>query len=160
MVLYYSLKNKHNYSLLNREQIISSISDKIYEIAEIYDHIFIPESSSDFLEKVVLNLKKPYTTVEKNHKEYIKSVMVDFKLQKSERSSHIREIDSMGNSFKINELKANHRKYYIPHLFKQYKQIKNSIIIDDSNFSGCTRQALINSTGTSNYIAIFSKEII
>lgn len=158
MILYFSLKNKHGYSLLNREQIIRSISDKIRIMTDKYNHIFIPESSSDFLYKVILNLNKPYTVVAKNSKDHIQSTINGFNLQKNERLSHLREIDCMESSFKINELKANHRKHYIPHLFKNYKTIPNSIIIDDSNFSGCTRQALIYSTGTSNYIAIFSKE--
>lgn len=159
MILYFSLKEKHGYSLPNRDEMISIISleleNKIYQ----YDHIFIPESSSDFLYKVVELTGKSFSVVFKNDKEYIKSKIPEFNLQKAERISHEKEIEFM-DGFKINELKANHRKHYIPHLFKTQQSVNNSIIVDDSNFSGCTRQALIKSTGTTNYIAIFSKEEI
>lgn len=160
MILYFSLKNKKGHSIENRESVILSISKELENSVQQYDHVFIPESSSDFLVKVVSHLNKPYSIVNKNSVEYIKSKINTFDLQKSERISHLSEIENMNGSFKINELKANHRKHYIEHLFQKCNTITNSVIIDDSNFSGSTRAALMQSTGTENYIAIFSKEKI
>lgn len=67
-------------------------------------------------------------------------------------------MEEMGSTFKINMLKATQRNKYIEHLFKRTVVKQNSIIIDDSNFSGSTRDALMYCTKIQCYIPIFSKE--
>lgn len=82
----------------------------------------------------------------------------NMKLQKMEKNSHMERIKNMGETFKINALKATQRNKYIPYLFKPATIPEGKgIIIDDSLFSGTTFRALENITGIKDYFAIFSK---
>lgn len=160
MIMYFSLKNKHDYFLENRDEIIKSISDLLKPCIDKYECVIIPESSSDFLELVIKNLNKPYIKVKKNSIQFFKDLAPTLGLQKAELRSHLTRMDEMGSTFKINLLKATQRKHYIKYLFKETYVPTNSIIIDDSNFSGTTRDALMLSTGIQNYLPLFSKESI
>lgn len=157
MILYFSLKNKKGYSLDNREEIIKNISDELKEYTKDFECVIIPESSSDFLELVIKNLNKPYIKLRKNNIEYFKNLAPTLGLQKAELRSHLQRMEEMGETFKINMLKANQRVHYMKHLFKQTYVPQNSVLVDDSNFSGTTFEALRYSTGISSYIPIFSK---
>lgn len=160
MILYFSLKNKKGYSLENRDEIIKIISDELQEYVKDFDCVIIPESSSDFLELVIKNLNKPYIKLCKNNIEYFKHLAPTLGLQKIELRSHLQRMDDMGETFKINMLKANQRVHYMKHLFKQTYVPRNSVLIDDSNFSGTTFEAMRYSTGIQNYLPLFSKVTI
>lgn len=156
MILYFSLKNKHGYSLPNRNEVLGTIAGEI-DVSN-YDCIIIPESTSDFLEQICIRLKKKYIVLEKNDIEYFKELAKSLGLQRAELKSHLDRMDEMGDNFRINLLKATQRKRYIPYLFKSISAPHNSVLLDDSNFTGSTREAMRNSTGVYNYIPIFSKD--
>lgn len=156
MILYFSLKNKHGYSLPNRDEVLDRISSELD--FSTYDCIIIPQSSSDFLEQICLRQNKKYLILEKNSIEYFKELAGTLGLQRAELKSHLDRMNEMGDNFRINLLKATQRKRYIPYLFKTISAPENSILLDDSNFSGSTQEAMKISTGISNYISIFSKD--
>lgn len=156
MILYFSLKNKHGYSLPNRNEVLDKIVSELD--LSYYECIIIPESTSDFLEQICIRLKKKYIVLEKNDIEYFKELVKTLGLQRAELKSHIDRMDEMGDNFRINLLKAQQRKRYIPYLFKTTLVPKNSVLLDDSNFTGCTKAAMRYSTGVYNYIPIFSKD--
>ncbi len=159
MLLYFALKEKHGYTLGdNRNMMIHTISCALEPYVKTRSTIIIPESSSDFIFKVVKNLGKDIRVAKKNNIQYFKDLAPTLGLQKAELRSHLERMEEMGDTFKINMLKATQRTKYIDHLFKRTVVKQNSIIIDDSNFSGSTRDALIFSTKITNYIPIFSKD--
>lgn len=156
MILYFSLKNKHGYSLQNRDEVLDRISSELD--LGTYDCIIIPQSTSDFLEQICVRQNKKYLILEKNCIEYFKELAGTLGLQRAELKSHLDRMNEMGDNFRINLLKATQRKRYIPYLFKTISAPENSILLDDSNFSGSTKEAMKISTGISNYISIFSKD--
>lgn len=156
MILYFSLKNKHGYSLPNRNEVLDEISTNL-DIGK-YDCIIIPESTSDFLEQICLRTGKRYMVLQKNDIEYFKELAKTLDLQRAELKSHLDRMDEMGDNFRINLLKAQQRKRYIPYLFKTISAPNNSVLLDDSNFTGCTKAAMRYSTGVFDYIPIFSKD--
>lgn len=94
----------------------------------------------------------------KNDIETLFNITNSMKLQKMEKHSHLERIKNMGETFKINALKATQRSKYEPYLFKPIDIPKGKgIIMDDSLFSGTTFRALENITGIKNWFAIFSK---
>ncbi|AQW88661.1 hypothetical protein pEaSNUABM50_00134 [Erwinia phage pEa_SNUABM_50] len=157
MILYFSLKNKHGYSLDNYDEVLEQLISDLKPKVQQYYAIIIPESSSPFLEDVVKRCGKPYIIVKKNNIQYFKDLAPTLGLQKAELKSHLSRMDDMGESFKINMLKATQRDKYIESLFCTTISPNNSIIIDDSNFSGSTKKALQFSTGCSEYLPIFTK---
>ncbi len=123
-----------------------------------YDYIVYPESSSDFIENIVLMTGVQAIKAYKNDIDVIKNITNSMNLQKMERASHLERIQNMGDTFKINALKATQRNKYEPYLFKPITiPVGKGIIIDDSLFSGTTFRALENVTGIKNWFAIFSK---
>lgn len=156
MILYFSLKNKYGYSLKNRDEVLDRISFEL-DLSS-YDCVIIPQSTSDFLEQICLRQNKKYLILEKNDLQYFKELACTLGLQKAELKSHLDRMNEMGDNFRINLLKATQRKRYIPYLFKTISVPENSILLDDSNFSGSTQEAMKISTGISNYISIFSKD--
>ena len=156
MILYFSLKNKHGYSLQNRDEVLDRISSELD--LSMYDCIIIPQSTSDFLKQICLRQNKKYLVLQKNSIEYFKELAKTLGLQRAELKSHLDRMDEMGDNFRINLLKAQQRKRYIPYLFKSISTPDNSVLLDDSNFSGSTREAMRYSTGVYDYIPIFSKD--
>ncbi len=146
MILYFSLKNKHGYSLPNRDEVLDRISLELD--LSTYSSIIIPESTSDFLEQLCIRQKKKYYILQKNNIEYFRKLAGTLGLQRAELKSHLDRMDEMGDNFRINLLKATQRKRYIPYLFKNIVPEPNSILLDDSNFSGSTKEAMKFSTGT------------
>lgn len=159
MLLYFSLKEKYGYSLGDkRDTMIHTISCALEPYVEKKSTIIIPESSSDFVLKVVQRLGKEVRIAKKHDIQYFKDLAPTLGLQKAELRSHLERMEEMGSTFKINMLKATQRNKYIEHLFERTVVKQNSIIIDDSNFSGSTRDALMYCTKIQCYIPIFSKE--
>lgn len=155
MILYFSLKNKNGYSLLNRNEVLDKISTEL-DLGD-YECIIIPESTSDFLEQICIRTNRDYKILQKNSLEYFKELAKTLGLQRAELKSHLDRMDEMGDNFRINLLKAQQRKRYIPYLFKTISAPTNSVLLDDSNFTGCTREAMRYSTGVFDYIPLFSK---
>lgn len=155
MILYFSLKNKYDYSLPNRDEVLDRISSELD--LSTYDCIIIPQSTSDFLEQICIRQSKKYLILEKNSIEYFKELAGTLGLQRAELKSHLDRMDKMGDNFRINLLKATQRKHYMKYLFKSTSCPINSVLLDDSNFSGTTKEAMIYSTSISNYISVFSK---
>jgi hypothetical protein len=159
MLLYFALKEKYGYSLgENRNTMIHTISCAFRPYVKKKSTIIIPESSSDFVLKVVQLLDRDIRIAKKNDIQYFKDLAPTLGLQKAELRSHLSRMEEMGSTFKINMLKATQRDKYIKHLFERTVVKQNSIIIDDSNFSGSTRDALIYCTKINSYVPIFSKE--
>lgn len=155
---YYALKDRFEEKIENRERFIIEVAEKIILLTNNYEHIVIPESSCSFVEDVVKLTNKKYTILKKNSKDYLFNILMNLNIQKKERESHIERFKDMGNSFKINKLKANQRKRYINDLFENVNfEDEKSIIIDDSCFTGTTFLAMKKSTNIEDAIFIFSK---
>lgn len=158
MNTYYGCKLRHGKTIEDREGFIREVADSIKSFTAGYDFIAFPESSSDFIERVVGAQGKPHIVVAKNDVPYLLGLVDSMNLQRAERASHIERISEMGESFKINAMKATQRNKYEPHLFKQTEMsVGKGLIIDDSCFSGTTLRALRAATGLHDYLAIFAK---
>ena len=158
MHLYYAVKNRHGYSIENRDELIKDIITAIKPSIEKYDFIIYPQSSNDFLEKIIIGLNKTKIMIEKNSIESLLGKIDNLKLQKSEKISHMDRISNMNGSFKINALKATQRKKYEDILFKEIDiPSGNGVIIDDSCFSGTTFNAIKGKTNVQDCLAIFAK---
>lgn len=158
MNIYYGCKLRHGKTVDDRDAFIQQVSESIRSFTAEYDFIVYPESSSDFIQRVVEVQGKRQVIVPKNDVSHLLSLVEGMNLQKAERASHISRINEMGGSFKINSMKATQRDKYEPHLF-QATTIPDGrgLIIDDSCFSGTTLRALRAATGVHDYLAIFSK---
>lgn len=158
MHLYYAAKNRHGYSIENRDKLIKEIIIMIKPFIEKYDFIIYPQSSNDFLEKIITGLNKTKIMIEKHSIESLLGQIENLKLQKAEKISHMDRISNMNGSFKINALKATQRKKYEDILFKEIEiPSGNGVIIDDSCFSGTTFNAIKGKANVQNCLAIFAK---
>lgn len=158
MHLYYGCKLRHGKVLSDRNAFIGYVTNEIKAFVAQFDFVVYPESSSDFLARVVSELGKPAVVVMKNGPEYMLSLHDGMNLQKGERASHVSRISEMGNAFKINALKASQRDKYEPHLFMSTQvPVGRGLIIDDSCFSGTTLRAMRLASGVQDFLAIFSK---
>lgn len=158
MHLYYGLKNRFEYHVENREAVISQIAQKLLPCVQDYDFIVYPQSSSDFLKKVVSQLEKTIVEIEKSSMQEVMVFMANLPLQKKERQSHLERLELMGESVKINKFKASQRVKYEAVLFKKTTlPAGKGLIVDDSCFSGTTYRALKEVAKNCDYIAIFAK---
>lgn len=159
MRLYYACKERFGETLPDREAFISQVTNELKEKLSGFSTIVIPQSSNDFIFRIASGLKKHLIIVKKNSIEKIIEEIPSLKLQKKEKDSHFERITQMQGSFKINALKANQRKKYQYILFEKIEvpEKETSIILDDSCFSGTTKEALSQATGVSNFMFIFSK---
>lgn len=158
MNTYYGCKRRHGKTIEDREAFIGQVADAIQSFTAGYDFIVYPESSSDFIGRVVEAQGKPHIVVCKNDVPYLLRLVDGMNLQRAERASHIARIREMGESFKINAMKATQRDKYEQHLFKQAAMPEGrGLILDDSCFSGTTVRALRAATGLHDYLAIFAK---
>lgn len=164
MHLYYAVKNRFDHSLCaeKKELLINQLANAIGKFCNDnkYDNIFIPESSQSFIESIAKKTNFPYFVLKKNTKEYVLSKIDTLSLQKKEKENHIMRINGMGESFKINHLKANQRRKYFELVFQKIdidNKNKKSLIIDDSYFSGITIAAIKNIFPVTNHLTIFAK---
>lgn len=75
MLLYFSLKEKYGYSLGDkRDTMIHTISCALEPYVEKKSTIIIPESSSDFVLKVVQRFGKEVRIAKKNDIQYFKDL--------------------------------------------------------------------------------------
>lgn len=158
MNLYYGCKLRHGKTIPDRDGFINQVAGEIKAFTDAFDFIVFPQSSSDFIQRVAVAQGKPCITVEKNDVAFLLALVDGLGLQKAERASHVARIGEMGESFKINALKATQRDKYEPHLFKPVVVPEGrGLIIDDSCFSGTTVRALRAATGVHAFLAIFAK---
>lgn len=159
MILYYSLKERFEYRLDDRQAMIENIAQAIAPYIQDYEHIVIPQSSSDFLECLLNACHKEFQIIPKNDIPTIIDFANSLSLQKKERASHLERISSMENGFKINLMKATQRVKYESVLFQNtpIPQTAKGLIIDDSCFSGTTYRALKHIAPNYDYLSIFAK---
>lgn len=158
MRLYHSVKERFDYKMTDRENFISETAKKVLYVIKQYDHIFIPESSSDFILNIVKQTRKNFTIVSKKSITEIENSIPTLNLQKKEKESVLNRITEMNGVFKINKLKSNQRRKFEDLLFNEVEPRENSIILDDSLFSGVTLRAMSKATRCQTALCVFSKE--
>lgn len=157
--LYFAVKERYGEKLEDRELFINDIVSRLKEPLSKFENIIIPESSNDFIYKVANKLGKNVILVKKTTKDDILKIVETLSFQKSEKESHLDRIIKMNGSFRIKEMKANQRKRYEEFLFEKTDVPENSVILDDSCFSGTTFRALEYATKCKKFFAIFSFNI-
>lgn len=158
MHLYYGMKEKFEYTVENRDEVLKNIQDALMPLAADYDYVVMPESSSSFLGEVIGSLGLPVTKVQKNSLEAVKAFSDTLPLQKKERQAHHERFLEMGDVLKINKMKASQRIKYESVLFAPVSlPTGRGIIIDDSHFSGTTYRALKAIAPDCDFLAIFAK---
>ena len=102
MITYHKAKERFGQTIENRDEFIKNISFTIkkYLNDNDYDFIIYPESSSDFIEKIVNLTGIPSIKVYKNDIDVILNITNSMKLQKMERGSHIERIKNMAKHLK------------------------------------------------------------
>lgn len=158
MHLYYGLKNRFEYKVENRDEVIKTIADDICDFVQQYDFVVYPESSASFVGDVLGQIDIPTYQVVKNSIEDVREFSSTLNLQKKERESHEERFALMGPKFKINQMKSTQRIKYEDVIFDQITLPEGKgLIVDDSHFSGTTYRALVTVTGIQDFLAIFSK---
>lgn len=158
MHLYYGLKNRFEYKVENREEVVKTIANDIRDFVLQYDFVTYPESSASFISDVLTQIDIPCYQIVKNSIENVRFFSNTLNLQKKERESHEERFALMGPKFKINQMKSTQRIKYENVIFdKIVLPDGKGLIVDDSHFSGTTYRALVNITGIEDFLAIFSK---
>lgn len=158
MHLYYGVKQRFDYTLNDRDAFIRHIASSLSSHIENYDWIAIPESSSDFLTKVMVELQCEYHIIHKNNINNVITFLDTLPLQKKEKIAHLERLKSMGNVFKINLMKSNQRRKYETVIFDKPNNLHGKgLVIDDSLFSGTTLNGLKSVLPPFDFIAIFAK---
>jgi hypothetical protein len=158
MHLYYGLKNRFEYTVENRDDVVKTIATDICDFVLQYDFVVYPESSSSFIQDVLDLIDVPKYRVVKNSIDNVRSFSSTLNLQKKERESHEERFALMGDKFKINQMKSTQRVKYENVIFDKIELPEGrGLIIDDSHFSGTTYRALVSITGITEFLAIFSK---
>lgn len=158
MHLYYGLKNRFEYKVKNREEVVKTIANDIREFVSQYDFVVYPESSASFINDVLNQIDIPTYQVVKNSIENVREFSSTLNLQKKERESHEERFALMGPKFKINQMKSTQRVKYEDVIFDKLDLPEGrGLIVDDSHFSGTTYRALVTVTGIQEFLAIFSK---
>lgn len=153
---YFAVKERYGEQLADRTAFISEVTARLKAPLLAFDTIVIPESSNDFIFRVASGLEKPVIVVYKSTKEQILEKVDTLPLQKMEKESHLKRINEMKNGFIIRDMKANQRVLYESFLFQRTTVPENSVLLDDSCFSGTTFRALEKATSCKNCFAIFS----
>jgi hypothetical protein len=158
MHLYYGLKNRFEYTVENREEVIKTIADDIRSFILQYDFVVYPESSASFISDVLSQINIPQYQVVKNSIDNVRKFSNTLNLQKKERESHEERFALMGPKFKINQMKSTQRVKYENVIFDKIELPSGrGLVVDDSHFSGTTYRALVSVTGVDEFLAIFSK---
>lgn len=158
MHLYYGLKNRFEYKVENREEVVKAIADDIRVFILQYDFVVYPESSASFISDVLSHINIPQYQVVKNSIENVREYSRTLNLQKKERESHEERFALMGPKFKINQMKSTQRVKYEDVIFDKLELPSGrGLVVDDSHFSGTTYRALVSVTDVHEFLAIFSK---
>lgn len=163
---YFKFKEKYDYkfSKSELEVFLEEIYKKILSINKNipYQRVFIPETGNKNLIKLAKLLTENVVIVNKKNKNEIIQELNKQKFQKKEKESLMDSLEKM-STIKMADIKGNQRKRFVDILFNNIHEdvsFKNSLLLDDSAFSGFTYQALKNKLpNVEKEIVIFSKEI-
>lgn len=156
---YHALKRSHGHKLSERMEnnLIRGALEVLKD--ECYDNVFYPESSrSEFLYQLAKQFGVP-TKLQKRSKYDIYRSLIQQDLMKDERISLDKAMDTMGNTFKINEIKGNQRWRFKEIMFESPMIVPSdrNLIIDDAAFSGSTIEAMLHHVPDADVFTLFSK---
>ena len=151
--LYFSLKGKHDYEMINADAFIAHVKAIVDQFAKDYDVVVFPESRYPFMRQITKDVPN---TIElrKRSKEEICSLVSQTKgWRKLDLESARNAWNEMGSTFQINKIKSNKRKDYVPHLFEKVEvdPSKKVLLIDDFIMSGHTIKAMAAAINSENY---------
>lgn len=153
--LYFAVKGKHNYALVNEAEFVAAIRSVVESVATGYDLIVFPESRYPFLRQVTAGLPQARELKKRAKGDICARTMASRKWSKLERLSQERAWAEMGESFTINKVKSNQRRHYAPHIFESEDAAgaQRILLLDDFIMSGNTLAAMAASLGVSDYHA-------
>lgn len=158
MHTYYSFKERFEYRFEDRDKEISLIAQKLSNILMEFDYVLYPQSSSDFLKKLLSHIPVKSFEIAKTPMEDVLKFFETLPLQKNEREANLQRLKEMGGVLKINGLKASQRAKFEPILFQKAPKYEGKgLILDDSCFSGTTMRSLRLAAPDYEYLAIFAK---
>lgn len=163
---YFKFKEKYEYKFTLEElnNFLEEISKKILKANNNnkYNTVFIPETENKNLIKLAKMLTDNVVIIYKKNKEEVIKELEKQNFQKKEKESLLKSLEKM-KVIKMAEIKGNQRKRFIDILFNEVEKntkFENSLLLDDSAFSGFTYKALKNKIPkVTKEIVIFSKEI-
>lgn len=150
--LYFALKGKHDYAMVNQAPFIEAVRERVAEVAGGYDLVVYPESRFPFLRQVTEGLANAAEMRKRSKAEVCVRTMGSRKWSKLERQSQERAFSQMGDAFTINLIKSNQRQHYAPHLFEGIAVAPGArvLLLDDFIMSGMTLQAMSAALGLQN----------
>jgi len=150
--LYFALKGKHDYAMVNQAPFIQAVRERVAEVAGGYDLVVYPESRFPVLRQVTEGLANAAEMRKRSKAEVCVRTMGSRKWSKLERQSQERAFSQMGDAFTINLIKSNQRQHYAPHLFEGIAVAPGArvLLLDDFIMSGMTLQAMSAGLGLQN----------
>lgn len=140
--IYFALKHKHGYTLVNHEDLIEYLQIEIQRLSLDFDYVVIPESRSLFLQTICKNTNNSII-LNKNSKQTIcESFLNSKKWSRDEIKSAQSQWSEMGDAFEINKIKSNKRAFYEPFLFEKKEIAGKVLLLDDFKRSGSTMRAM------------------
>lgn len=147
--LYFALKGKHDYSMVNSGTYLPAVQAEVERVAAEYDVVVFPESRFPFLRQVTAGVGHAVELRKRSKDSVCARAMAGHKWSKLERQSQERAWAQMGEAFTINLIKSNQRRHYAPHLFEQVDIPAGArvLLLDDFIMSGMTLQAIQAAVG-------------
>lgn len=138
--LYFALKDKHGYSLANREAFVEAVRAVVTRAAQRYSQVIYPQSRFPFLADLVAQLPNSVELVKRSKAAIIELAQESARWSRLERQSQARSWAEMGDTFAINLVKSNQRKHYVPYLFEpvEIPLGHRVLLLDDFIMSGNT----------------------
>lgn len=151
--LYFALKGRHEYELLNRDVLISHLQNVVDNFVQQFDVVVIPQSRSDLLTRVISRFPNIIGLSKRDKMEIFSRVSTTPSWRKLDIQSANKARDEMGESFTINTIKSNKRKDYVPHIFHSASIPKDRkvLLLDDFVMSGNTIQAMASALEITEY---------
>lgn len=151
--IYFSQKGRHEYVLVNFNDMFHHIQPLIEQLAVDYDIVVIPESRSSLLRMLTQRLYKVVHLVKRPKTQIFELVKHTPSWRKNDIQSAEKAMYEMGGRFTINTIKANKRKDYVPHLFEPQvvPQGTRVLLLDDFIMSGNTIKAMAAALGITEY---------
>lgn len=165
LIEYFKFKEKHDYSFSPDElnKFLINLSSYILNINgyKKFNTVFIPETDNLNLIKLSSLVSEKTIIIKKNRKDYIISKLNEQSYQKKEKESLFQSLENM-QTIKMANIKGNQRKRFIDILFEKVDSdisMDNSLLLDDSYFSGLTYKALKRKIpNTTKNVVLFSKD--
>lgn len=166
LIDYFKFKEKYNYKY-SQEELESQLEHLALQILSLNNHkkfnnVFVPETENSNLIRLSSLVSDNTIIIKKKAKPEIISLLENQKFQKDEKNALFKSIEEM-SSIKMAKIKANQRKRFEDILFDDLSDdilMDNSLLLDDSSFSGFTYKALKKKVPkTTMDVIIFSKNI-